>query len=57
MRDNRLWFDVYGMLEHISKQEYLRGPYRYVCTTEAEDGCIYDVVRNTNTDQEYFTEI
>lgn len=57
MKDNRLWFEYYGPLEHISKREYLKGPYRYVGLAEAEDGGVYDIVRNTETDQEYYTEV
>ena len=57
MKDNKRWFEFYGLLDHIDKRKYLKGPYRYVCTFEAEDGGVYDIVRHKETDQEYWTEI
>lgn len=57
MKKEALWFEFYGKLEWISKKEYLKGPYRYVGLAEADDGGIYDIVRNTKTDQEYYTEV
>ncbi len=57
MKKNTMYFMFYGEIEHIDKKTYLRGPYRYVCTTEGADGGSYDIVRDKNTDQEYYTEI
>lgn len=52
-----MWFDDYGELDPISRDEYLHGPYRYVGFATAEDDIEYDIVRNTETDQEYYTEV
>ena len=57
MRKDTLWFEFYGELERISKKEYLRGPHKYVGLCEAIDGGVYDIVRNTETDKEYYTEV
>ena len=52
-----LYFVPYGFLEPLTKEEYFKGPWKYVCSHEAEDGGVYDVVRNRLTDEYRFTEV
>lgn len=52
-----IWFEFYGELEYLDRVSYMRGPWKYVCSCEGDDGGVYDIVRNTKTDEYRFTEI
>ena len=54
---SKVWFEFYGELESITPLQYHQGPWKYVCTCEGDDGGVYDIVRNTKTDEYRFTEI
>lgn len=57
MKD-KVWFEYYGALEHISKREYLNDPSMiYVCTEEGDDECMHDIVMDRMTMEVYYTEV
>ena len=58
MSKNSKWSENYGRLEFLSRAEYFRGGWVYVCSEELdEDGELYDIVRTRDNGEWRYTVI
>lgn len=57
MSKNSRWSETYGRLEFLSRAEYFRGRWVYVCSEELDDGVCYDIVRTRDNGEWRYTLI
>ena len=51
MRKQEIYFEMFGFVAPISRREARGGRWEWICTTEGDDYCLYDIVRNKETDE------